>query len=43
MKIFDLYKSRIAMYRDFADIIIDNNGLIDNTVKTIKDSLGRND
>lgn len=43
MKIFDLYKSRIAMYRDFADIIIDNNGLIDNTVKTIKESLGRND
>ncbi len=42
-KIFDMYKTRIAMYRDFADIIADNNGLIDNTVMAIKESLERND
>ncbi len=45
-KVYDLYNSRIAMYRNFADIIADNNGFIEDTLKTIKKSLNlpeRND
>ena len=34
-RIFDLYEQRISLYRDFADIIIDNNGDIETTVNEI--------
>lgn len=34
-KIFDLYNDRIELYRDFADITADNNGLIETVVNTI--------
>lgn len=38
-RIFDLYNARIDLYRDFADVIVDNNGLIEMPVKTIIDNL----
>ena len=34
-RIFDLYNARIDLYRDFADITADNNGLIETAVNAI--------
>ena len=34
-RIFELYKERIDLYKDFSDIIIDNNGKIEDTVSQI--------
>ena len=34
-RIFDLYKQRIELYREFADVTIDNNGSLDAAVNQI--------
>lgn len=34
-RIFELYKERIDLYKNFSDIIIDNNGKIEDTVSQI--------
>lgn len=38
-RIFDLYTQRIDLYRDFADITVDNNGLLEDTVQSLKQAL----
>ena len=38
-RIFELYNARIDLYRDFADITADNNGLIETVVNTIIDKI----